>query len=184
MTWEIGTYNLRIVPPDPIYSEVVRFKRLFEKLFERQRYTRSNPHITLSHFEMNTEYEHHLIATFSQLSNTKKFQLDLNGVGTFESSKTLYINVSPSKAIDQLNLHIKQLWQYQLRRKAQDLKGMGKPHITISKAVGNAMLLESLDFFKKFGYQNNFTTNRLTLCKYQAGKGWKNISSIDLRETV
>lgn len=49
-------YNLRIVPPQPIYDEVLNFKKKFIEKFGEHPLSKSKPHITLAYFYMDTQY--------------------------------------------------------------------------------------------------------------------------------
>src|SRR5688572_13302595 len=50
-------YNLRITPPDPVYSHMKELKSEFIRYFGPGLYTRSTPHATIAHFCMDSQYE-------------------------------------------------------------------------------------------------------------------------------
>ncbi|MBD0835486.1 hypothetical protein [Aestuariibaculum suncheonense] len=84
---DIKTYNLRIVPPSPVYDEVLAFKKTFIETFGDEPYSKSKPHVTLGFFKMDTAYETYLIKYLSALSLFKVFQMKIQGFDTFTSSK-------------------------------------------------------------------------------------------------
>lgn len=96
---ETKIYNLRIVPPEPMFQEIVQIKRQFEVAFGRQPLSRSKPHITLAEFEMYPQDEEILLKYFAQLSEFKKFQLDIQGFDIFKNANTLYIKVLNAEEI-------------------------------------------------------------------------------------
>ncbi|MFG6687053.1 2'-5' RNA ligase family protein [Mariniflexile sp. HNIBRBA6329] len=147
---EIKIYNLRIIPPNPIYDEVVKLKNKFINAFGKQPLSTSKPHITLVAFEMDVQYEAYLIKALYQLSILKKFKLEIEGFGVFQNiSKALIIKVSKTKELEFLLTQIEIIWIRDLHRKPATLTTSTTPHITISKTTGDEMLQDSYNLFKK-----------------------------------
>ena len=171
---KIKIYNLRIVPQEPIYSEVWEFKKEFRERFGDQPLSKSKPHITIAVFEMDTQFESQLIQTFDQLSSQLKFTLQITGFGIFNKyASVLLLKIAPSEAIINIHTAIKLLWQYDLRRKISTLKLSEPPHITISKTKGQGQLDTSFAYFKeRYSYKKLLAVNQLTWVSRPYGKTW------------
>lgn len=169
---KIKYYNLRIVPPASVFNEVTAFKKQFENLYGKLPLSRSKPHITVATFKMNSKYEDFLIGFFDQLSRRETFNLNLNGFGIFESSKTLYLGVRKNEALKVLHRDAEFLYNDHLRRKLKLFKIMDNPHMTISKTTGKKMLYEGLQHFQKNKYSKQIEVSHLTLVSRSKYKTW------------
>lgn len=169
---ETKIYNLRIVPPEPMFQEIVQIKKQFESIVGRQPLSRSKPHITLAEFEMYPEDEEILLKYFGQLSEFKKFKLDIQGFDIFENANTLYIKVLNTEEIKKIQTHLKIIWIRDLHKGLRSINISSTPHITISKTDGNKMLRESLDYFQEKEYVRQFEVSRLTLVSMYEHKTW------------
>ena len=169
----IKIYNLRIVPPEPVFGEIVQFKKQFEAVFGKQTLSKSKPHSTLAAFKMDVQYEEILIKAIDQLAVVKKFNLSLQGFDVFENNaNTLFIKVSPTSALEQLYKHLKIIWIRDVHRKPSSIKISTTPHITISKTDGKKMLHESLAYFQKKNYNTTIAVNQLTLVSRYQNNTW------------
>ncbi len=178
---EIKIYNLRIVPPDTVFNEIMGFKKQFEAVFGKQTLSKSKPHLTLATFAMSSQHQGILLKAFDQLSSIEKFKLDIQGFGIFERySYVLHLNVPKTEEIEQIHALIKILWVRDLHRKPGSLKVSDTPHITISKTDGKKMLYESLTFFQETGYSKRIAVNQLTLVSRYEGKTWDYEHQIEL----
>ncbi|WP_053992844.1 2'-5' RNA ligase family protein [Mangrovimonas sp. TPBH4] len=170
---EIKIYNLRIVPPSPIYEEVAAFKTQFIEVFGPLQYSKSKPHITLVQFKMIVENEPFLIKSFASLSKAKKFKMSIEGFDMFEKgSNVLLLKVRPSKEFDHLLEQLKLLWQRDFHRELRSLIVSSTPHITISKTRDSATLHKSFELFKDVVYVKEFEVNELTLLSRLEHNTW------------
>ncbi|WP_031429031.1 2'-5' RNA ligase family protein [Flavimarina sp. Hel_I_48] len=170
---EIRIYNLRIVPTEPVFTEIVAFKKQFETVFGRQILSRSKPHCTIAAFKMDMEYEKFLLNALHQLSDTKCFPLKINDFGIFENtSKTLILNIQRSQEMEHLRQILKIVWIRELHRKLSSINISTTAHITISKTTGTKMLQESLAYFQQKKYIKTFEVTHLTLVSRRANKTW------------
>lgn len=182
---KIKIYNLRIVPPNPIFKEISQFKRQFEAVFGNQPLSKSKPHITLAAFRMDSDYQDILLKIFNQLSSVEEFKLEIQGFGIFENnSNVLYLKVSKTQEIEQILGIIKVMWIRDLHRKLASLKMSNSPHITISKTDGKRMLYKSLAFFQEVNYFRRIEVNQLTLVSRYEGKSWDSKHQIELSTSV
>ncbi|MGJ5641323.1 2'-5' RNA ligase family protein [Formosa sp. S-31] len=170
--FEIKTYNLRIVPPSPVYEDVLDFKKQFIDVFGVQKYSKSKPHLTLVEFKMDVQYEPFLIKYFSSLSDNLKFKMFLEGLGSFDKALVVLLKVRSSKAFEQLLTQIKILWVRDFHRKLKSLKVSGTPHITISLAKDTDMLFKSMNMFQDKVYFGEFEVNELVLVSRPDSKTW------------
>ncbi|MGI9552451.1 MAG: 2'-5' RNA ligase family protein [Aurantibacter sp.] len=170
---EIKIYNLRIVPPNPVFNEVVHFKRQFINTFGKQPLAKSKPHITLAVFEMDIQYQDILIKVFDQLSCIEKFKLDIQGFDIFENNaNVLLLKVPKTDEIEYIHRQVKILMRRDFHRSQKSFEISNTPHMTISKTDGKKMLYESLAFFQKIGYSKEIAINHLTLVSRLKGKTW------------
>lgn len=179
---EIKIYNLRIVPPEPIFQEIVQIKHEFEFVFGKQPLSQSKPHITLAAFKMYPQDEEILFKIFNQLAEIKKFQIGIQGFDIFENkSNTLYIKVLNTEEIKKIHTQLKILWIRDLHKELRSINISSTPHITISKTDGNKMLRESLDYFQEKEYVRQFEVSQLTLVSRKEYKTWDWEYQIELK---
>ncbi|OMP29872.1 2'-5' RNA ligase family protein [Mangrovimonas sp. DI 80] len=170
---EVKIYNLRIVPPSPIYGEVAAFKTQFIEVFGSLQYSKSKPHITLVQFKMDVQYEPFLIKCFASLSKMEKFQMTIEGFDMFEKgSKVLLLKVSPSKEFDHLLAQLKLLWERNLQRELSSLIVSKTPHLTIAKTKDSATLHKSFELFKDVKYFKEFEVSELILLSRPEHNTW------------
>ena len=169
---KIKYYNLRIVPSDTIFNEVIAIKKQFESVFGKLPLSSSKPHITVATFKMNSKNEKLLIEVLEQLSQRESFTLNLGGFGVFERSKTLFLNVQKTKSIGLLHNDLQTLYDKHLKRKLKLFAISREPHMTISKTSGRTMLYQSLQHFLKEDYKKQIVVNHLSLVSRAKYKSW------------
>lgn len=185
MRSEIKIYNLRIVPPKPVFDEICQFKKQFEAVFGKQKLSRSRPHITIGAFKMSLQYQDILLKAMDQLSSINKFELHINGFDIFDNkSNVLYLKVLKTKEVEQIYEQLKILWIRDLHRKIATLKMPSKLHITISKTEEKSMLNQSLMLFKNIQYFKQFKVDHLTLTSRYEFKTWDWEHHIQLSEEL
>ncbi|NHF59960.1 2'-5' RNA ligase family protein [Flavobacteriaceae bacterium TP-CH-4] len=169
----IKAYNLRIVPPSPIFEEIVQFKQQFIQTFGKQPYSGSKPHITLAYFIMHEEYQDMLAHIFNQLSSFKKFKLNIEGFDYFENREfVLYLNVPMTKDLERIHKHIRILWQRDLHQKPGRISIPKTPHLTISKTKERELLHKSLSLFGEIPFSRQITVDHLTLVARPVDDTW------------
>jgi len=182
----VKIYNLRIVPPEPIFSEVVSFKKQFISTFGKQPLSKSKPHITLAIFEMDPREEEHIINVFSPLGKQDSFMLDVDGFGTFDgkNANVLLLKIPMTKALEQIYDQLKMIKKSNYFVKQIGMIIPGTPHMTISKTVDKATLQASLDMFHKTPYSRSFLVDRLVLTSRPYGKTWDWSHDIMLNKSI
>lgn len=171
-TSKIKIYNLRIVPANPVFEDIVDFKKQFENLFGKQPLSRSKPHITIASFRMNSKHQDVLLEAFNNMSRTKKFKLDIGNFSLIESSKTLCLQVSKTEDIERVHRNVQIYRDNDLKGKLESFFISNNPHIIISKATGKKMLYESLVYFQKTAYSKQIEVGNLTLVSRSKYKTW------------
>jgi len=169
---KIKYYNLRIVPSEVVFNEVMQFKKQFEYLHGKLPLSGSKAHITLAAFKMNSKYQDDLIQVFKQLSKRATFKLSISGFDAFEKSRTLYLKVSKSNSLETIQQDVQLIHNEQFKRKLKSLVIPDKPHITISKAKSRKMLDESLKHFQKYDYSKQISVDQITLVSRSKYKTW------------
>ncbi len=172
MASEVRIYNLRIVPDKKVFQEVREFKETFINRFGKQALSRSKPHITLAHFDMDTEYLDQLLKAFNQLTSVSRFRLQVQGFDTFPNANVLFLNVLESQELIQVFAQIDIIRVRDLHRTSGSFHIPDKAHMTISKTRSRAMLDKSLGLFDGITYSREIEVNALTLLSRPAGKTW------------
>ncbi|MFP2994756.1 2'-5' RNA ligase family protein [Spongiivirga sp. MCCC 1A20706] len=182
MNDEIKIYNLRIVPDEPVFSEIEGFKRKFENNFGKQPLSRSKPHITLAQFLMDKSYENELIQILNQLSSFPQCMIEIVGFKTFETSKTLYLDVVKSEELAALHKQLQIIFMRDLHRR-KHFRITNKPHITISKTLNKEMLYDCKSHYDRLTYKRQFVVKEISLVSRFQHKTWNIIHKIPLTIT-
>lgn len=174
-------YNIRIVPPEPLHSQVINFKKEFIENYGEQLLAKSSPHITLAKFVMSTSFQNLMVEHFNALGETKPFSLKVNGFGIFESSGTLLLQINPSKELETLLKTISALKKAFLHHKAKNFGLIYTPSISIASMLDTKTLKDSLRHFKSIVYsQQPFEVDHLIITARENGKTWDWKHRIDL----
>ena len=166
-------YHLRIVPPEPIYSEVLNFKNQFIEIFGKHKYSKAKPHITLALFKMQTTYEGLIIKSFQQLSNIKQFELQINGFNTFDTrTYVLFLDIQSTDSFFVIQRQIEDIWSKYFQEIPSKLITSKKPHMTISAMKDKETLFKSFDIFKKHKYRKSFEVDHIILTSRPLSQTW------------
>lgn len=169
----IRSYNIRLIPPEPLFSQVTNFKKEFIDSYGEQLLTKSKPHITLAKFVMSTSFQKLLVEYFKSLGQTKKFVLKLRGFDTVESSGTLLLQINPSEELGTLLRTIGNLKRTMLHHKVKNFGLSYTPHLTIASMLDPVTLQASLNHFKNIAYpQQPFEVDHLIITSRKHGKTW------------
>lgn len=175
MTSKKRIYNLRIVPPNPIYEEVTSFKKTFIEAFGKQPLSKSKPHVTLAIFEMKPQFDGDLVKAFDQLSEISQFQLNITGFGNFQGKhpNVLFLEIPMIKEIKLIWNKTKDLWTNGLKNDIKELTIPTIPHMTISRTRTEEMLEKGLELFRNIDYtKKSFKVENLLLISRIPGNTW------------
>ena len=169
----IREYHLRIVPPEPIYSDVVNFKNQFMEIFGKHKYSKAKPHITLALFKMDTRYEDLIVKCFQQLTNIKRFQMQINGFNIFDTrTYVLFLDIKSADSFYKIQKQIEDIWTKHFQEIPAKLITSSNPHMTISAMKEKETLLESFDVFKKHKYFKSFEVDQIILTSRPLSQTW------------
>lgn len=167
----IREYNFRIVPEEPIYSNVVGFKEEFLNKFGEATYLKSKPHITVLNFFMDSSYEERMLTALKiATQNSKSFTIETLNFEGFQHSRALTIKLKVEKVLFSFQKEIKGFWVKHLGFKSKNLQVVTTPHITLAKVDTDDLLKESLVHFTQNKYAKTFTVNGFTLLSRPAYK--------------
>ena len=177
---ETRIYHLRIVPPEPIYSEIVGLKKRFITEFGKHKFSTSKPHITLAEFQMSSEYIQPILNCFYNLERGQQLHVKLDGFDCFRNPNILFINVEMNDQLKILKSEIQKLWQYNLFLKRSSINVVGQLHMTISSLESWNILQRSLDLFNYKNYAREFSTNKILLVSKLPKGPWDEHYEINL----
>lgn len=175
-------YNLRIVPPEPVYSQVLDYKKEFVDRYGEHILTNSSPHITVAKFIMSATLQNVLVENFEVLSDVSKFSLKVNGFGILESNGSLVLQINNSHDFEGLLAKIARLKRALLYHKAKNFGLIYTPSITIASFLEQEVLHESLSYFKYLDYYHHFFgVDHILITSRENGKTWDWEHKINLK---
>ncbi len=158
-------YLVLISPSAFIINDVVEFKNEFLEYFGNAKYLKSQPHISLCNFLIESTPE---ATIFNELRlflmDKKSFEVKTLGFERFENSNTLFLDVTDTEIVTLQNYMVEVL-----RKKAKIGKNftgiLDKPHITIASKIPDYQFNQSWNYFKRILYANNFVVDRITVLR-------------------
>ena len=177
-------YNIRIVPPKPLFDQVISIKEEFVEHFGEHLLSNSDPFITVAKFKMSALHHNYLMDTFkNHLSELSPFHLMADGIGKFENGSTLCVNIRESKKFEALLKQIGGLKRALLFHKAKNFSLNHRPIIPISSFLDKNLLDSSFNHFKnKIVFQTIFEVDHLLITSRENGKTWDWEHRIDLKK--
>ena len=170
-------YNLLISPPRKVIDKVFSFKKLLNDIVQiSKRDLYSTPHISLLKL-LYTDSDRLIIFLLKQaLRHSKKFQIELNGVGRFDNktSNTIYVNIANPEPV--ISIHETLMSTFGCRR--QKLI----PHLTIARGILNSDV-DKLRYTIPH-YQEHFCCNTITILKKPVGNIQENIRYTKIYEML
>ena len=160
----IREYALRIVPPEPIYSEIVAHKLQFKNSFGYGDFLNSKPHLSIISFYLDEQYQEKVLASCKNKLKTQPFEIALNGFVIFKEKKdSLVVNVSANSTWTSMLKEFVEILRLETRQKKSSLSPTPTPHITISKTQSDFHTKQVYDFFSKIEYSRNFTATKIEI---------------------
>ena len=158
-------YLVIISPPTFIKNDVVEFKNEFLEYFGNAKYIRSEPHISLCNFLIESTPEETIFnELWYFLKDKKSFDLQTLGFERFQNSNTLLLGVSATEVVNLQNNMVEVL-----RKRAKIGKrftrNLDKPHITIASKIPDYQFNQSWNYFKNISYTKNFMVDRITVLR-------------------
>ncbi|WP_419211623.1 2'-5' RNA ligase family protein [Maribacter sp. X9] len=128
-------YLVIISPPTFIKNDVWEFKNEFFEHFGNAKYVRSQPHISLSNFLIESTPETTIFKElYHFLKDGKSFEIKISGFESFENSKTLFLEVAETKIVD-LQKKLVEVLRKRAKIANRFTRKLEKPHITIASNI-------------------------------------------------
>ncbi|MTI22666.1 2'-5' RNA ligase family protein [Fulvivirga sp. RKSG066] len=174
MKTELQLYFIALLPPEPIFDEVMDYKKLFANKYDSKTGLKSPPHITLHMpFRLKEKKEEALGQSLTTLAtNTDKFEIALNGFGHF-NQRTIFIDVEANDSLHALFKNIMKSMKVNFNIFNADYKNRGfNPHLTLAfRDLKKESFNEAWPHFKDQPYHNKFISDGFVLLKHN-GKSW------------
>ena len=178
---QLELYFIALIPAEPIYSDVIRLKKVFGDEYNSSAALRSPPHITLHMpFKWKEEKEDLLYASLSTVAkNHSPIELSLENFGAFEP-RVIYINVGESENLSLIQKDVLRSavsdWHIYPMRGSRPFK----PHMTIGfRDLKKPMFREAWKRFKNEDYQKIMLISNISLLKHN-GRSWDIYKNFEL----
>ena len=172
---KLSRYFLALIPPEPIYSEVMELKAYFRNQYNCKAPLRSPAHITLQMpFLLSEKKETVLIEKLNEfVVNQEGFDLGLHGFGAF-APRVIFVDVVESRQLKVLQKALADFMRRGLNVFDANYKDRGfHPHMTIAfRDLKKALFPQAWAEFEDRPYQATFAVNSIWLLKHD-GKQWQ-----------
>lgn len=157
---------LIILPlPNKIRVQTVVFKEEFEVLYGGYNSRHSIPHITICDFLLFEHRTFDIMNFFKKrLSSLDPLKLQVTGFDSFQSSKTIFLNVEVTEKFKHLQTQIDITRQMLKLRK--NYFQSNRPHITIAKNLAPDVFQEAKEVFAKRDFQGDFEIDHMDILKF------------------
>ncbi len=171
----LNMYFIALVPPEPIYGQVMDYKHMFADRYNSKAALKSPPHVTLHMpFKIKLKHEDKLISVLQEVaSNHEAFKVDLSDFGQFKE-RTIYVDVVENDQLHSLFKAIMKTMKVNFNIFNADYKSRGfNPHMTLAfRDLKKEAFKEAWPEFKQKDYNTTFTTSSFSLLKHN-GKHWE-----------
>lgn len=176
---------MAIIPPEPVYTDAVKWKRYFAEYHDSKVGLKSPPHLTVHMpFKLNDKREDELIEVMASCASNKPvFEMTLNGFGQFKK-RVVFIDVEPNESLHDLFLAIRKEMKLHFNIFNADYKNRGfNPHLTLAFRDLKRLAFESAwPEFEGRAYRERFKVKDFTLLKHD-GKMWHPYRSFPLKNS-
>ncbi|MEO1592772.1 MAG: 2'-5' RNA ligase family protein [Cyanobacteria bacterium J06632_22] len=158
-------FFIALIPPDQIQAEANAIRQEFADRFNSRKAFNAPPHITLQPpFQWPVAMADRLTATVADFSSQRAaFAVQLQGFGAF-SQGVVYINVSPSDTLMQLQADLSQVLIDQLEIRDRNPYRSYCPHMTVAfRDFTRSAFEQAWPEFEQRPYDATFTAQHLTL---------------------
>jgi 2'-5' RNA ligase len=179
-------YNLRLVPTNPLYSQIVNLKSEFIRYFGAGLYSRSSPHITIASFCMNTQNEMKLLRGLEDSLTDQNFPVRLHQVSGFDNIGMVVIDVAKNQVLmNQISL-LQKVLKFDLKLTSKNFSVIDRFHITIGRASNSLDYRKAILLLNTLEYDREFTATEFVLAKRPFGEqtAWQPCYKFELHEQV
>jgi 2'-5' RNA ligase len=167
-------YFLALVPPPPLYEEMLGLKEYFKEHYGSKAALRSPPHITLHMpFEWKTEKEEKLISSLADFSRLQKqLTIRLNGFDCF-APRVIFARVEPNEELTTMQKQLTQFCKVELNLFNAHYRDLPfHPHLTVAfRDLKKALFVRAWEEFRSKSLDRTFTSTHIALLKHD-GRNW------------
>lgn len=171
---KFGKYFIAIVPPHPLFDEVLAIKKHFWENYQSKAALNSPPHITVHMpFEWKLTAEDRLKDSLSRFSSQQNsFEIKLKGFGCFRP-RVIFINVVSADELIQLQGRLRSFCKQELNLFNADHKeNPFHPHLTVAfRDLRKKIFSTAWQEFESKEFEGQFPVNKICLLKHD-GKKW------------
>lgn len=175
-------YFIALVPPEPIYIEIMGYKQYFADTYNSKAALKSPPHVTLHMpFKLKEKKETSLITCLKECAQKHEpFNLELQNFGVFDP-RVIYVNVINNQPLTALQKSLQQLMKTSFNIFNTDYRGRPfHPHMTVAfRDLKKSQFELAWNEFKEKPFQAQYTVENVTLLKHN-GKMWEEFRSFDV----
>ena len=168
-------YFIAIIPPEPIYNDVMELKYHLAENYESKAALRSPPHITLHMpFKWRQDKEERVEEVLKDLvSDQPLIDLELTGFGAFKP-RTIFIQVEKNEPLSELHIALKKSMKRKLNIFNADYQDRPfHPHMTVAfRDLKKTQFTKAWEKLKSEPFEASFTVGDISLLKHN-GKFWK-----------
>lgn len=178
-------YFVAIIPPPPVYEEVLALKEYFRDKYGSKAALRSPPHITLHMpFVWNQTKEDKLIAKIKDFSGRyDPVKVCLDNFSSFPP-RVIFIKVTESDALDTMQRDLHRFFKRELDIfNANYKESPFHPHLTIAfRDLKKSQYALAWAEFSEREYKAEFMADKLALLKHN-GKAWDILKEFPLESS-
>ncbi|MES2837765.1 MAG: 2'-5' RNA ligase family protein [Bacteroidota bacterium] len=169
-------YLIAVIPPEPIYSEIIAFKNEIHKNYNSKGSLNSPPHITLHMpFEFSDKKLDLLYSSLDDIAKSAtNFEVELSNFGFFEP-RVIFVAVEKNDALADLHFKIKEkvkLKHFIFNANYRDRIDF-RPHITIGfRDLKKEQFYLAKTEFEKKEFKKSFAVNSFFLLE-KKDKTWE-----------
>ena len=167
-------YFIALVPPEPVLSEVLEFKRLMAAKYNATHSLKTPPHITMyKPFKWDEDREEVLALSLEDFSSDQiALEMKLDGFGCFAPG-VVFVEPLQNIALKEMFSELLKFLEINLNIYDQTFAKRGfNPHMSIAhRDLDKKLFPEAWNEFKNKEYHRSFRFEKLSLLKHN-GSSW------------
>jgi 2'-5' RNA ligase len=172
-----------IEPPGEIAEYIALLKKEIYDEFGDYTSRFSKAHITVNDFRvLDDRMNPTLNAIEKHISEISSFIIQLNGFSSFDSGKTLFVNVESSESYNHLINEFEIVRSEVVKAKKKNFYISTRPHITIANQMNNSAFKELKKRFHPLHFNHEFKVEKLAVLRKNINLGkFDHIRDINLK---
>jgi len=178
----IFEYNLRITPPDPVYSQIVKMKSEFIQYFGAGLYSRSSPHATVANFCMNSQHETKLLRHLHNTLTNRSFPVSFKKVSGFQDIHMVVVDIAYNPVLRSQMAGLHKVLRNDLRISSKYASVVDQFHITVGQASNSLDYSKAIQLLNTLKLDWEFFSTDFVLVKRPLGKpvSWEHCYTFQL----